>query len=182
MSNVTPSRRRSSQEEKQIELLMAQTESAIRDLKDFRCRVVREFKQLFSMIHDIHNDSVKIHRLQRKNVATWRQHPETVNDLNSLTSLANSVEWDLSRFKEMLWRSSDVIDCGLTQSAMNAQNIHRTLNNSWECVVHEFNLNWKERDEELMAEEEPSNTSDGHHDDGWEPPAEESMDAVGNVG
>ena len=79
----------------------------------------------------------------------------------------------------MLWRSSDVVDCGLLQSVMNDENIQRTLRNSWGSVIQNFNLDWKEKDEDLQAQEATSAASDGPEEDGWEPPAQESMDAVG---
>ena len=47
-------------------------------------------------------------------------------------------------------------------------------------MVQDFNLDWREQNEELQAQEEPSTTIDETQDNGWDPPAEESMDAVGN--
>ena len=114
-----PSRISISTDDKQVELLLGQVESAKRDLTDFRERMQREFRQLFSRLHGIHTESFKMCRIISKHKVVWREQTKTVIDLNHLESLGINVKWDLEHFRELVWRASDVIDCGLLQSVMN---------------------------------------------------------------
>ena len=172
-----PSRMRTSTDDKQVELLLGQVESAIRDLSDFRSRMQDEFRHLFSRLHGIHTESLKICRIISKHKAVWRQQRETVIDLNTLESLGISVKWDIEHFRELVWRASDVMDSGLLQSVMNDQNMQRTLRDTWETVVKDFKLDWKEKDGDLQDQDQPSISTDGDGENGWDSPPRESMDA-----
>ena len=116
-------------------------------------------------------------RIISKHKAVWKQQAGTEIDFNTLQSLGISVKWDLERFREQVWRASDVIDCGLLQSAMNDQNMQRTLRDTWEIVVKNFDLDWKEKDAELHDQEQPSTSTDAGGENGWDSPPRESMDA-----
>ena len=60
---------------------------------------------------------------------------------------------------------------------MNDQNMHRTLRDTWETVVKNFDLDWKEKDMELHDQEQPSTSTDASGENGLDSPPRESMDA-----
>ena len=146
-------------------LLLAQTESSMRDMLELQKKEQREMREILRSINSLQHESHRVNLLYRENKETWRQHTAAVLDLQSLGQATTNVERDLHLLKEQVWRASDILDCGLLQNIANADNVVRTFNHEWDSVVREFDFDWKEEEEKWDAELQPPSPIEYH---GWE--------------
>ena len=146
----------------------------MRDIIQLRSNVYHEFRQILSHVNCLQRDTTRIVRLYDKLAPTLRQHAES--DCEKLGPLVVSVDWDVNRLRNLIWKASDVVDCGFLHSLVNEQNQQRTIVNTWDDVAKEFNLLWVEESEDPW-DSGPQPSSPGDETD-WEAPSVVHVDSV----